>query len=54
MIYVLLAILTATVSLQLFNVVFLRVAWPYLVAIMGSLIVGFVMFVRLLFLLMED
>ena len=53
-IYVLFTILIANVCLQLFNVVFLRVAWPHLVAILGSLIVGFVMFVRLLFLLMED
>ena len=53
-VYALLTILFATVSLQLFNVVFFRVAWPYLVAMLGSLIVGFVMFVRLLFLLMED
>ncbi len=53
-IYALLTILAASVSLQLFNVVFLRVAWPHLVTILGSLIVGFVMFVRLLFLLMED
>ena len=54
MIYVLFTILIATVSLQLFNVVFLHVAWPHLVTMLGSLIVGFVMFVRLLFLLMED
>jgi hypothetical protein len=47
-------ILIATVCLQLFNVVFLRVAWPHLVAILGGLIVGFVLFVRLLFILMED
>jgi hypothetical protein len=53
-VYILFTILIATVSLQLFNVVFLRVAWPHLVAILGSLIVGFVMFVRFLFLLMED
>ncbi len=53
-VYVVFTILIATVSLQLFNVVFLRVAWPYLVTILGSLIVGFIMFVRLLFLLMED
>jgi uncharacterized integral membrane protein len=54
MIYVLFTILIVTLSLQLFNVVFLRVAWPHLVTILGSLVVGFVMFVRLLFLLMED
>ena len=44
----------ATVCLQLFNVVFLCVAWPHLVAILGGLTVGFIMFIRLLFILMED
>jgi hypothetical protein len=53
-IYFLFTILIATVSLQLFNVVFLRLAWPHLVTMLGSMIVGFIMFVRLLFLLMED
>jgi hypothetical protein len=53
-IYALLTIMIATVCLQLINVVFLRVAWPHLVAILGGLIVGFVMFIRLLFVVMED
>jgi hypothetical protein len=53
-VYALHTIWIATVCVQLFNAVFLRVAWPHLVAILGGLIVSFLMFIRLLFVVIED
>ena len=45
--------LATTIGLQVANVIVLHAGWPHLVAILWSLIVGFIFFVRLLFRIWE-